>query len=210
MRMRWLKKVFCAALALSAVFSLAASARAQTTCSGTQATNVPYNLLVPKGVTCTLDGITVTGSVTVEPGGCLIVGQASAPATVGGNIIASDAACVSIGFGSSVGGNVTALGTTGNPSGYKFNFLCNSLIGGSLSIESSTSRANWCIGYTGSPCACAAGNNIIGNLTFDNNKGAINNISDNTIGSNLTCLNNTSPSGSGNTASRKLGQCAGF
>jgi hypothetical protein len=209
MPMRWLKRVVPVALALGAVFIMPMAAGAQAVCSGTQSTDVIANLLVPKGVTCTLEGITVTGSITVQPGGCLIVGQASAPARVGGNINATDAACLSIGFGSAIGGNVIALGTTGNPSGYSFNFMCNSLIGGSVEINNSEKGADWCIGGKAA-CACAAGENIIGGLTFDANKGATNNISDNTIGSNMNCAGNTGLTGSGNTASRKLGQCSTF
>jgi hypothetical protein len=212
--MRCLKKVFCAALALTAVFSLTTIARAQTQCTSTLTNaDVPCNLTVPPGATCILDGGTVTGSVFVESTGCLIVGQGGHSTTIGGNITATDAACLSIGFGSSVAGNVTVTGTTGDTPGHTFNFLCNSSIGGSLDIENSGAGANWCIGYSGSPCSCAAGETIHGSLTFDNNAGTtINNISDNAITGALSCSgNNANLAGSGNTAGGgKFGQCSGF
>jgi hypothetical protein len=217
MLMRCLKKGFCAALALTAALSLATIARAQTQCTGTlNNPDVPCNLTVPPGATCVLDGGTVTGSVFVEQGGCLVVGQGGHPTTIGGNITATDAACLSIGFGSSVAGNVSAFGTTGDTPGYTFNFLCNSSIGGSVDIENSTSSANWCIGYTGSPCDCAAGEKIHGSLTFDNNAGG-GIIGDNTITNTLACSGNTnltcngsSTSCNNNTAGTKSGQCSGF
>jgi hypothetical protein len=216
MAIRGLKKGVCAAMVWIAVFVLAARAGASTICNDTGSpvatnSNVDDNILVPSGATCTLNNVTVTGNVTVESGGCLIAGESAGGAIIGGNVTATGAKCLAIGYTSSIGGSVTALGTTSSPTGGQ-NYICATTIGGNVTIDSSGTGASWCIGSkSGFPCQCAKPNTIIGSLIFDNNKGTTKSyIADNSIGSNLTCSGNANLSGSGNTATHKQGQCAGF
>jgi len=53
------------------------------------------------------------------------------------------------------------------------------------------------------------GNTLNGNLE-DHNNTALTQVLDNTVLGNFQCQNNISIQGSGNTASHKQGQCAGF
>jgi hypothetical protein len=181
-----------------------------------QGSTVTGTLTVPPGATCTLDNVTVHGNVLVDPTGCLIAGESAGGATIDGDISATKAACLAIGFGSTVDGSVTALATTGvppNPPAESNNYICNTKITGNLSIASSGPNAKWCIGSTSSsPCQCGAPNTIEHNMTFDSNLGG-GVIADNTIVGSLICEgNNPAPTGSGNLAANfekpTLGQCS--
>jgi hypothetical protein len=229
MLMRCLKKTIYAALVPAAVFCLSVTTYAQTICNDAGSspadcntigcpvppgTTVPCDLIVPPNATCTLDNVIVTGSVSVEQGGCL---NPTGKLMVGGNVNAYQAACLSLGFGSEVVGNLSASGTTGNTPAHSFNFLCNSKVDGSVNIENSGAGAKWCIGYQGSPCDCAVGVTVGGSLTFDGNDGG-GIIGNNTITGSLSCANNSPPptcngsstSCNNNTASSKIGQCSSF
>jgi hypothetical protein len=78
-------------------------------------------------------------------------------------------------------------------------FIENSSIGGNLQIHGSLDGG---FGFA------LESNSVGGQLDFSKNTGA-SDISGNTIGKNLTCKDNTPPpTGGGNTAKKKDGQCA--
>ncbi len=108
------------ALSLGVVTAAAeAATSAVTTCTGTRtAETITGAVVVPSGAVCVLEGVNVTGSVTVFNGGTLGASFAPpppgseceppacfVPTVISGNISARGAAAVAIGF-TEVGGSV--------------------------------------------------------------------------------------------------------
>jgi hypothetical protein len=199
----------------SAVF-LAGTGSAQEICDEAHPiaanTTVQCSLLVPPDQTCELTGVQVTGNIIVQAGATLIAGPGTQPSSVGGNVSASAAACVSLNV-SSVGGNVIASGTGSCSGSSQFDFLCTPRVGGNVEILGSSQA--WCV--AGNPnCGCSyssmtVGGNfefegnaiaeyiendvIRGNLTFNSNHGG-GLISKDTIGGNLYYNSNSGGSNS--------------
>jgi hypothetical protein len=218
------------ALVVGLFLGLAAAARAQT-CSTTITGGTYTDLLVPAGDTCTLQGVRVTGNIVVQSGATLIAeSNCETQSSVGGNVIATGAACLYlVSPGVSVGGNVIAIGTvapvtSSQCTSERNNVFCPTKVTGNAAILGSSSNSlpwNFCsVSFTVGGNFEFANNategyvvskTIRGNLLFDNNTdGGF--ISDNTIGGNLQCSGNSpAPTGSGNTVSgAKLGQCSTF
>lgn len=203
------------------LLAAAADAGPATKCTGSLgAVTVDGDLNVPTGAVCSLLGTTVTGRVTVEGG--LIAGSVH----IRGDLRADHAKYLGLYGNSTVGGNVTAAHTTGSaptslPVGtLKTNFLCYVWIGGDVKIEQSSSHSPWVIG---DPSGCNRAAQIGGNLEFRNNAGSISVpgypkasglISQNYIGGNLDCHNDTPPAsgipGSNSIRGKKLGECSGL
>jgi len=220
---RYLKHTFYSALALGVLFGLATSASAQEICDDathpiTACSTVDCSLLVPPDATCTLRGVQVSGNIIVEAGATLTTqNDSSCPtpeSSVGGNVIATDAKCVSL-TASSVGGNFIATGTSANCSNGA-NLLCTARVNGNVEILGSSSGVLWCIPSLGG-CGCGAspapltvggnfefennhpsstlpgmimGDTIHGNLLFENNSEG-GTVSGDKIGGNLTYDSNT-------------------
>jgi hypothetical protein len=146
-----------------------------------------------------LNGITVSGNLTVAPGTwCDLVGV-----TVNGNLSVQGGGGLRV-TGSTVRGNVQAQGVTGasDPLGSGVNVICDSTIDGNLQIQSSGSSSPWQIGGCG-PVT------VSGNLQFQSNAGTGNTIVQTTVRGNLQCQGNHDVSGSGNTVNgNRQGQCS--
>jgi hypothetical protein len=178
----------------------------QTLNTGTVVTG---NIEVPSGAFCDLNGAHVTGSATVESKGglaldvgAMIDGNVTIErngqfAARGSSVIGGDVKCHACAVAdlnsSTVNGGLVDNGLTQGV------LISNSHVGGSLLILGSRDA-----GFGFSISSTSVGSD----LKFDKNKGT-STISGNTITNSLVCNGNRPPpSGSGNTAATKSGQCA--
>ena len=166
-------------------------------CNGIAPAVVPYDLTVPSGKTCTINGSRVGHDVNVQSGATLIDKAGSIGHDLNGNY----AKAIGItGAGSTmgkVGDNINIYGTSGATS-TGTNYICATSVGGNASVSSSTSKAGpWIIGDMDEACT-GGGNQVGGNLTAQNNQDRVD-ISDNQpnglygvggIGGNLTVTGN--------------------
>jgi hypothetical protein len=210
--------LIAAAIATAASFlSFTSTVTAVTSAGETMCTTtlgpvtVRGNLVVPAGAFCRLNGTHVTGNVTVESGSHL--GTPAGP-TIDGNVdiepggdavlrlatvVRGNYRCNQCNFAdlhdSTVRGNYQDNGLTEGV------FLDGSTIGGNLEIRNSLGGG---FGFD------VHGNSVGGNFLFEGNSGdPSSDISTNTIKGNLECQGNTPPpTGAGNSAKQKLGQCA--
>ena len=153
-------------------------------CMNEQLSGTYRSVTVTGGSWCDLSGAHVTGNVQAQG----TTGLRLASSTVGGNVQVQ---------------NITSAADPFSPGA---NAICSSTIGGNLQIQGSAAVSPWTIG----PCSpTGSGNNIAGNVQFQNNAGSPNVISGNTIGGNLQCQNNGAVTTGGNTVHGKAqGQCA--
>jgi len=162
------------------------------TCQSTVgATTLNGNTTVPAGKTCTLNGTTVVGNLTVN--GTLVADGAH----IVGNLTATGAESFAL-DGVNVDGNGTFTGTQNASQ------ICSSKFNGGLTVSGSTGPVN--IG--GAPCG--SGNTFNGNGTVSSNNAQIT-VSNNKFNGNLACTGNTpKPNGvkKSNTAFVKSGQCS--
>ena len=197
-------------VALGGVVGAAAPALADgSTCSGVQAGTFPGDVTVLAGQECDLGGAIVHGSVVAQPGSVLTVTGGS---HVFGNINGTGAA-VQV-RDSTVEGYVAITNAHDFP-GPNDTFIvqvvvCDTTVGGSLTVSGSTGRAPVEVG--GSLLCGSSVNHIGGNLVFQNNKPSQgpggNLIANNVVGMVLYCAGNTpAPTVSNNTAGRTAGQC---
>jgi hypothetical protein len=116
--------------------------------------------------------------------------------TIGGNYQCSQCGFADL-FFSSVAGNFQDNGLMEGA------FIRRNTIGGNLEIHNSLGGG---FGFT------VLDNSVGGNVHFDNNSGEpSSNLGRNAINGNLQCQGNTPPpTGAGNTAKQKQGQCAGL
>ena len=157
---------------------------ATVNCSGTQSTNVPGDLNVPSGKTCTVKAITVGHNIDVNSGATLI----DQGATVANDIQASSPKGIGIGGSGStpgkVGHDIEIIGTSGTGPGTVHagdNYVCNTQVGHDLQVLNSGSKAGqWIIGDRDEECT--GGANLIGNnLYVQGNKTRVD-VSDNKTG----------------------------
>lgn len=208
-------------VALLGVLTVAPLAMAGTTeCTSNLTGPITGNVDVPAGATCFVGEGKITGNVTVE--GALVV----LFSTITGNLQGNHAAGLFVGF-TTINGNLQADQTSGDAALFPASLVCGSTIHGDVQIQGSGAGAPWVIGDICGPNAIggnlefhnnAAPGNILGNtvgnnLQFNNNVTATvaGDISGNTITGNLACQNNVQPpTGTGNKAKQKSGQCAAF
>jgi hypothetical protein len=170
------------------------------------------------------------GAVTVAPGHWCVVGFS----TVHGSIDVTRASAFYL-FASSVSGDVTITGTTSSanaailpglaaifPGIGPADSICTTSITGNLTITASGPAAPWNIGGTNYPpfltnSTCARPISVLGNLTFDDNAGAPNEIASSDIGGNLECSGNgnfttgvLTPYQKNRVGGTSSGQCAGL
>jgi hypothetical protein len=210
-------------------FAPTATAPMNLKCNGT-ATGIYHDVVVPPGANCLLAFATVTGNVTVQQTGGLIV-QGS---NIHGNVQGSGASYLSLYSRPTVGGNIQIQHTTGNTPGAFGNYICSTTVGNDIQLGQSTAPYN--IGGitpvvpSATLIDCGISNTVHGNIQATNNAGELwiaQNMVDgnlqaygntgglhiylNQIGGNLQCgSNNPPPDGAGNVASSKQGQCALF
>ncbi|MBV9411655.1 MAG: hypothetical protein JO148_08665 [Acidimicrobiia bacterium] len=192
-------------------FGVAAVPAAQAAVSCTGVATFPNNrtgndLTVPGGATCTLSNVVVGGTVTVQPGGNLVMQGA----TIGGNLIGNSPASIRIDAlpsscaGSActqpsiIRGDATITGTSSVPTGFGQNYICNgSRVGGDLSIIGSTAAAPWALGSI-----CSFGGATFGNnLTIRNNAARVDLVNSRVV-NDLTVQGNT---GGGSIVNNTLG-----
>jgi hypothetical protein len=164
-------------------------------CTGTLGAGTYDNVNVPQKASCTLNSsVTVQGNVAVAAGASLTTSSA----VIVGSILSNNASVISIGVNgsSTIGMNVTLVGTTGQA------LVENNEIGGNLTISGSTSGSTLEINDNG-----VAGNMIdLGNVTTNNA------ILNNSIAGNLVCVGNSQAPSGGNltVGGNKVGQCVGL
>lgn len=200
---------------LALTLTVAGSApSAGTKCNGVYQGTFNGSITVSAGQTCMFQGGGVTGNL-VQNGGTLIFNHA----VLGGNLQVNGGT-FSIGSGATIKGNVAVLEPTISTVGSQ---ICSSSVAGNLQVQESVVPVS-----IGSGASCPGniiggnlsivenkaptaiyGNQVRGNVTDQENKGATQ-IFSNAIGGSLNCTSNSSISGGGNTATKKLGQCSKF
>jgi len=194
-----MKKIIAANLAAiltaSSVLLIGQEARAEDTeCRGTLgAVTVVGNLIVPDDATCTLNGTRVEGAITVKSRATFT----SNGAIVTGGFQGESPTQVAINPGSSFGNNVSirkAANLT-TPSAQTVS-IQGAQIGGDLQLEGNNGSVD------------VSGNTIRGSVQASKNNGSGIAIASNNIGNGLQCQENTPPpTGGGNIAKQKEGQC---
>ena len=190
--MRTSKRMMSAAVLVMSLLLWAPVALADdTVCQGVLGQETVVNLIVPDGSTCTLNGTIVEGNIHVGRGATL----KAKGVDVDGNIQAEGARSVNVvvlyGVRSFVGGNIQIKqgGTA---------LIDRVDIREDLQFEENRGKVS------------ATKNEIGGNLQAYKNTGGVS-IVKNHIAENLQCFdNNPPPTGSGNTAGDKDGQCEGL
>jgi hypothetical protein len=155
-------------------------------CNGTIGAAEVDEVEVPSGATCTLEGTTVNGNVSVDVRGTLIAHGVD----VDGDVEAEGAAVVEVTGNSSIGGNLQVQ--QGGSS-----TVTNTKIDGDLELKEQSGQLQ------------AAGNIISGNVEADSNSGGLT-VSSNRIGGDLKCEDNSpAANGGGNSVSgSREEQCA--
>jgi hypothetical protein len=184
-----LTAVFALALAVCALLAVAPAAQAEErVCRGTIGSATVNNLLVPQGATCTLNGTRVEGTVKVERNATLT----ASGIRVKGNVQSEGFKNITLRQNSVVVGSVQLENGLDDGSGR----VLNSKVNGDLQFFSNDARM------------VARGNTILANFQANQNTGGLV-IENNRIAENLQCQsNNPRPTGGGNTAGDKEGQCA--
>ena len=174
---------------------LAHKAGGNVNCSGIAPATVPYDLTVPPGQTCTINGSKIGHDVNVNAGATLIDNGGA----IGHDVNGYSPKGMGIGSGGRIGGSINISGTSGaGPGILGNNYICNTTIAVDVSVLSSTSTAGqWIIGDNDEQCT--GGGILVGNnLIVENNMNRVD-ISDNKqggssfmagIGKNLTVLGN--------------------
>jgi hypothetical protein len=178
---------FTMAVLALAVFAPAAQAE-ERVCRGTIGTTTVDNLRVPQGASCTLNGTRVEGTVKVERNARLTANGIR----VKGNVQSEGFKNIVLRRASVVVGSVHLENGLRDGSGR----VLNTRINGDLQFFSNKARM------------IARGNTILANFQANQNTGGLV-IENNRISENLQCQsNNPRPTGGGNTAGDKEGQCA--
>ena len=171
-----------------------------TICTGSLgAVTVDGDIDVPTGAACMLLGTTVNGNVNVKGG--LLAGTVHIRA----DLRADHAKYLGLYGNSTVGGDITAANTTSSPpmpppvGNVKANFLCYIWVGGAVQIQGSSSDSPWVIG---DPVLAAGQSKSAGTWSSTTTAGSMSVpgypkasglISQNYIGGNLDCQNDTPP-----------------
>jgi hypothetical protein len=180
---------FAMAVLVLAVFAPAAQAE-ERVCRGTIGATTVDNLGVPQGASCTLNGTRVEGTVKVERNARLTANGIR----VKGNVQSEGFKNIVLRQASVVVGSVQLENGLSDGSGR----VINTRINGDLQFFSNEARM------------IARGNTILANFQANQNMGGLV-IENNKVAENLQCQsNNPPPTGGGNTAGDKEGQCAGL
>lgn len=177
-------------------------------------TTIRGNLNVPDGAVCYLERTTVTGNVTVGTGAILLAFESVIGGSlrgtgydevmldsgrVNGSVVLTDGAGTADLELMRIGGQVQITGSTAGCGCFAAISVLTSVIGGALTVADNAIAESRIIG-----------NSVGGNLRFVANRtdGGDNEVSDNIVQGVLSCADNTpDPTGAGNTASRKTGEC---
>ena len=175
-------------MGLAALLVAAQAAQAEErTCRDTIGSTTVDNLRVPHGASCTLNGTKVEGTVKVERNGTLVANTIR----VKGSVQSEGSRSITLRQGSVVVGSVQLENGLDGGSGR----VLNSKVNGDLQFFQNDARM------------IARGNTILANFQANQNKGGLV-IENNKIAENLQCQSNDPPpTGGGNTAGDKEGQC---
>jgi hypothetical protein len=169
------------------MFALAAQA-GERVCRGTIGARTLDDVKVPSGATCKLNGTKVEGNVNVYGGAKLY----ASGVRVDGNVQSEGFKVVVVKEGSKVGGSVQLKQ---GRSGGVANVVATRIVG-DLQYEENKAKM------------AARSNTVLGNLqVFKNTGGVV--LKSNKVSQNLQCKENRpAPTGGGNQAGDKEGQCA--
>ncbi|AHY47585.1 Hypothetical Protein RradSPS_2302 [Rubrobacter radiotolerans] len=186
-----MKKTLATAVAAGVVAMVVAMPQAladDRVCRGTIGAATTDNIVVPQGATCTLSGTKVEGNVKVKNGAKLY----AKGVRVDGNIQSEGFSVVQVSQRSSVGGDIQLdKGLRGGSA-----FVGGSTIDGNLQLKENYASIT------------AQNNTIRGNLQAESNRGGLV-FKNNRISGSFQCKqNNPAPTGGGNTAGDKEGQCS--
>jgi hypothetical protein len=216
-------------VALGAFLPASGGARtAATNCTGFATGGTFGDIVVPAGQSCVLDGVTVTGGVTVQTGASLEITNTSGDSTVRKDVKGKGCDFIelqgtSLTNRTAVGGNLVIQNcTSGVFSGGQANSSNQPppsvLIGKNVTC---TGNAGNCVfdyfviggslTCSGNAFGCTVNSNGIGlNATLNNNPGGAT-VDHSVIGGNLACSGNAFIGGSTDTvAGTESGQCAGL
>jgi len=207
-----LAAVTVAAFVIAVATFGAGSARASATiCDGSLFGTVSGNVVVPAGAGCTMSA-TVSGNVTLEQGAGLL----ATDTTIDGNVVGKDAGQISFDF-VTVGGSVKMSGDPSNPAAAALTQMSFSAVDGSVDVSASANvelengtTVGKSVGITdGTAFLTVDSISVTGSLTVDDNAPGAQ-ISNNTIGKNLSCSGNALPFTvfSNTVGGNATGQCA--
>lgn len=160
------------------------------TCNGTYNGAFNGNITVSTGQNCMFLNGSITGNVAVNGGNFGITGG-----TISGNVQIQGATAFTIGQDTTITGNL-AVQNIGQDS--VINQISGARINGNLDAS-----------YNAAPIQFGPGNFVGGNAGIQNNTAPIT-VYNNAIQKTLSCSNNISITGTGNTAQKESGQCSGF
>ena len=207
-----MKRIIVAAAFAVGGFIIAAPAHAGTTCTNTYTGGTLAGpLTVPAGAFCLLNGVNVTGGgATVQPGGSLRTFANLGVRTHFAGGVNSTAAYIAL-HDTDVDGSVNDVRPTTNGVNPYSGAICRSSVKGALSVVNAPAGSlPFVVGSSAvdGNCLSNSGNAVTGGGSISNNQASIE-VADNTFGGTLACSgNNPAPTGSGNTASSKTGQCS--
>jgi hexosaminidase len=206
-----MKRVILAVALAVGGLVIAAPAHAGTTCTTTYTGGtLPGPLTVPAGAFCVLNGVDVTGGATVQPGGSLRTFINGATRTHFAAGVNATGAYIGL-HDTDVNGSISDVRPTTNGVNPFSGGVCRTSIKGSLSVTGAVSGSlPMSIGSNPGDGFCLpnSGNTVTGGGLISNNQASIN-LADNTFGGTLACSGNSpAPTGSGNTAASKTGQCS--
>jgi hypothetical protein len=168
-----------------------------TQCNGTYNGTFNSDVTLSAGQNCMFVAGGIVGNVGVNSGNLVL-----ANAKVTGNVSVHGASAFSIGVGSEVTGHLHIHDVA---SGSTTNQICGAKLDGNVLVSKNASPIQ-----IGSPSLDSCpGNFVGGDLTIEDNTGAMA-VYDNAIERDLACSNNLSIGGTGNTATKELGQCKQF
>ena len=199
------------------------------TCTGTQIGGTFDNVVVPAGQHCTLDGVRVTGKVSVQAGAGLQVTNNSGDSTIGGDIKADACDFVELESTSTshrivVGGHLSVQNCTGTSfSGGQGDSTrlppSSILVGGDVKCNNNAGGCVFDYFAIGGNVTCSGNfdcdlqsDSIGGNAVLNDNSGVGIAVRNSAIGGDLKCTGNASAvTGPPNTvAGTKSGQCSAF
>jgi hypothetical protein len=177
--------LFLSACGVSATPDETLTAQGDFICRGLVTAVNQENVIVPSGASCTLENVTITGNILVEPRGALVARTVN----VGGSVQADGHTRVTVTTSSRVTGDIQ-IKQGGSAR------VVSTRVGGTLEVESNVGTH------------FLSRNTVSGDMKVNANTGVSTTIQFNRINGNLQCQDNLpAPVGSGNTASLKEDQC---
>jgi hypothetical protein len=210
-----MKRVITAVLAtaccaVAVALPASAAPKAATECTGTLSGSFD-SIVVPAGATCTLDGATVSKSVTVEKDASLFTSKS----TIGGNLMSRNAQTVRV-IDTDVHRNLMVSGTQGITTIGGMDCHVDPAVANNLMLKNNHGNIAVCdltiarnLVLQGNTRGIGVFHNTVGNniLLFDNT-GPANRVRHNDVRINLNCQGNTNKVITvANTAHKIMGQC---